>query len=164
MSGLRVFSASTLGVQLQPHQTALATRNAYETVAEMGGGGQQASILAVGSGAGAGAGAGAIVTTDTVSAEPQYLIELRDTANNACFVDKNPQQCSYYSQLYASADAARHFTGGEADRFREDAKREGSLWKWFYAPTWTGPVRGTTRDVSSVAVVMSQTPSQAPVI
>ncbi len=102
----------------------------------------------------------AIITSDTSAGGTCVL----DAAARRRFVDKDPQQCSYLSQLYASADVTRHLPGGEANKFLVDAKKTGSLWKWSYSPTWTGPACGTTQDVSSVAVVVSQTPAQAPAL
>ena len=151
MSSLTLFSASTVGFQPQLASVGVANRNAVLAVQNMGN--SQPSILAR---TDANTATSSIITSATASAEPSYLTTLRTRADQACFVDKNPQQCSYWNQAYASAEAARHFPGGEVERFREDAKKDGSLWKWFYSPTWTGPVRGTTRDVSSVAIVMSQ--------
>lgn len=152
-SSLAIFSET--GFQPTLSTVSMANRNAQNTVLAMGAG-VPSTILAQ-----TNTPTSAVITNDTAAQTPAYIAQLRDRADTACFVDRDPQQCSYWNQMYASAEAARHFPGGEVERFREDAKREGSLWKWFYAPTWTGPVRGTTRDVSSVAIVMSQTQSNS---
>ena len=154
-SRLALFSGENIGYQPTLASVSIANANATTAVLAMKAG-ASSSILAE-----ANTPTSSVVTSATAGEEPAYIMQLRDRAVTACFVDRDPQQCSYWNQMYASAEAARHFPGGEVDRFREDAKKEGSLWKWFYAPTWTGPVRGTTKDVSSVAIVMSQAQSNS---
>jgi hypothetical protein len=149
------------GQQYTPHATLVATQQAYDTVAAMaatnGGGGGGGQILAqTGS-------SGPIMTSDRASfGEPAHIANLRAAANKACFIDRDPQQCSYWSQAYASADIGRSYPGGDIFKFNEDAKREGSLWKWFSNPTWTAPTKTTTKPVSSVAIVMTNTKATAP--
>ena len=152
-SSLSIFTATSMQPTLASVQ--IANDMATSTVLAMSGN-VSPSILAA-----TNTPSSAVITSASAGQEPAYITQLQNRANTACFVDMDPQQCSYWNQMYASAEAARHFPGGEVDRFREDAKREGSLWKWFYAPTWTGPVRGTTKDVSSVAIVMSRTQSNS---
>lgn len=105
-----------------------------------------------------------VITNQNANAPPQYLESVREQANRACFIDKNPAMCSYWSQVYGTVDAARNAKAGEVDRFLTDAKKNGSLWKWFYNPTWVSSTPGTTAEAASVAVVLGQAPSLPPTV
>ena len=126
----------------------LATREAYKTVLSMANSSSAAQILAQT------APTSAPLTSDQ-SAEPAFFTQLRNRANTACFIDKNPQQCSYWSQMYASADVARSYPGGDIYKYFDDAKKAGSLDAWLRQPTWVSPARASTLATSSLAVVMS---------
>lgn len=146
-----VAGVSATSVQPVPTVTQLATIQAAavtSSLAASGGAGTPPAILAAGP-------TGEVLAASSGSAEPRHIAELRQRANKACFVDKDPRQCSIANQLFASAEAARHCRGGAVSNLHLQAKQAGSLWRWFQQPTWVAPVNAASRDAHAVAVTMS---------
>jgi len=82
------------------------------------------------------------------------LDNLFKSANNACFVERDPQKCSIYNQELASVEASLTCPGGPEAISAQAQKQQGSMWRWLYPPTYVSAVKPTTTEVASVAVAL----------
>jgi hypothetical protein len=79
---------------------------------------------------------------------------LRAKAHDACYVQRNPEACSYWSQAAASAEVARGCPTGDIGGALIDYKRAGAV--DLVPPTEVSFVNLSTAPVSSLAITMSR--------
>lgn len=163
-ASLQFVGATAPGFMPMNSVTALATANALQTTTQLAQSGSDSGSQILAAASPTGPVPTATAAPASVSADTPQIAALRQRANKACFVDRNPQQCSVLNQQLAAAVAARSCTGGDISNRIAQAKRRGSVMSWFTQPTWVAPVNPTTKDTASVGLSLATITPTVPIL